>query len=80
MIDGKTVAEVHQVVNLWDRLAEFLEQSFEVFLDALLAVEANAVMKRSFAAGAALCVNAVGFGFSHPFCRGRLHKGLSRLT
>ncbi len=76
MVGEESAQNIVQDVRSRDNQRQFFQQSFEVFLGALLAVEADAVMDRRFAAEALFCQGEVFLGFAHPLPRCPFHRGL----
>ena len=60
------IKQVGQVVNARYGQSEFLQQSFEVLLGGLLAVEARLVMVRPFSDGDLSCDVEVRLGLVYP--------------
>ena len=60
-------------MQLRNRLAEFLEERFQVFLGRLLTMKAKLVMKRFTSLSDRLGESVVGFGFANPLARRSFH-------
>lgn len=62
-----------EIVELWNRLAKFFEQRFQILLGRLLSVKAKLVMKRFTSASDGLGEPVVGFGFANPLASRSFH-------
>lgn len=68
-----------EIVGFCDENSKLFQKCFEVFLGALLAMEADDVMQERLAARASPGGGSVCFRFSHPFHGRGLHKERSHL-
>ncbi len=75
MVRDQQGQKSNEIVGSRRRQADFHQQGFEIFLGALLAVEATRVRKGIGSAPDLVSGAIIGFGLSDPFARHFFHKG-----